>query len=120
MSWGVVPDNEIGNVLAATREGRCVSCYGDINRDCAADHELYCCACDDTDCQRNGSDMSVRVSEPIDGNRWVYSGEGEHAMAVRVTQAGCIIPSLTVFWPSDIPHLVACLEAAADLVSNPT
>lgn len=50
MSWEVVPDSERENVLAATREGRCVSCYGAVDKTCPEEHECYCCACDDTDC----------------------------------------------------------------------
>lgn len=49
--WEIVPESEMNNVLAAAREGRCVACYLDINRACAEEHELYCCECDDTDCE---------------------------------------------------------------------
>jgi hypothetical protein len=61
----------------------------------------------------------VRISEPIDGTRWVYCGEGEHAVTVRVTQTGCIIPSLQHYWPGDIPNLIAALEAANEIAYRP-
>lgn len=57
----------------------------------------------------------VTISEPVDGTRWVYCGKGEHGMAVRVTQTGCIIPSLSHYGAGDIANLIAALQAAHDL-----
>lgn len=49
MSYQPVSESEIPKVLAAMRAGRCVACYGEIDRACPAAHELYCCDDDDDD-----------------------------------------------------------------------
>lgn len=50
MGWQIVSDEEKPNVLAAVKDGRCVSCYGAISRDCPTEQGFYCCVCDDTEC----------------------------------------------------------------------
>lgn len=49
MTLQPVPDAEIPSVIAAMNEGRCVACYGEIDRTCLSEHELYCCAHDEAD-----------------------------------------------------------------------
>lgn len=51
MSWKAVPDAEVPDVIAASQDGRCVACYGDISAVCPSEHGFYCCNCDDTDCR---------------------------------------------------------------------
>lgn len=50
MTYCELSEAEVDKALAACIRGDCVSCYGPVNRMCAAHHELYCCDCDDTNC----------------------------------------------------------------------
>jgi hypothetical protein len=61
---------------------------------------------------------TVTISEPIGGTRWVSCGSGEHGVTVRVTQNGCIVPSLKHYWHGDIPNLIACLQAADEIAQE--
>lgn len=49
MGWQVIPEAELPAVIAAAREGRCVSCSGSISLACPGEHGFYCCGCDDND-----------------------------------------------------------------------
>lgn len=47
MGFVAVPKSEMGKVLEAIADGRCVTCYGPITNECGGDHEGYCHDCDD-------------------------------------------------------------------------
>ncbi len=48
-AYEAVSGSEVPSVLAAVREGRCVSCYRLVSLDCPGEHVFYCCSCDDND-----------------------------------------------------------------------